>query len=432
MSNSGLLSKAASGRMLDDGSMSGRKEMGDETGFNSSTFSRNILQRYLHADRNPDRRLTQGVTGGEIDPIMGSVFPRPISPVHDFPFRSSTVDESDSHLPETPIRTPITTPISSGEHRFPMGGEREDILGARIEPGNQMHQIDDFGSVPAYPSGDFRYLSASLRQSAIDVYNKTPQARLGGISPHDLIYQREEVTSKRPEGEGTVPERFHLGRESLSVIRNVTVRESKRPKARAHDQNYQRRSSMSPSHRFSSGQTSQYQHSRMGSYPQGGGEGTHQRNGGSIQQDPDPGISLPPTPISRSEGGNRSPGSFTGVRGFPQGNGNYEINLTYEGRVTRQEVSADMLVSQLRDEAATIYHLDSRNLILVLFGMHPHTLEPRGRLSDQPPVGPGATVLVFNIAGIAMHQGGYLPIAPAPIAMPVAAAQQGLGAGSKL
>jgi hypothetical protein len=46
---------------------------------------------------------------------------------------------------------------------------------------------------------------------------------------------------------GIVPDRFHQGRESLSVKRNVTIRESRRPKARSSDQDYQRRCSMSPS-----------------------------------------------------------------------------------------------------------------------------------------------------------------------------------------
>ncbi len=44
---------------------------------------------------------------------------------------------------------------------------------------------------------------------------------------------------------GRVPDRFHAGRESLSVIRNVTVCESKRPKAKSQDHEYKRRFSTS-------------------------------------------------------------------------------------------------------------------------------------------------------------------------------------------
>ncbi len=72
MSDSGRPSKAASGRMLDDGPMSKRKEMDDGTGSVMSN-SRNILRRYLRADLDSDRMLSP-VSGGKIDPQMGSVF----------------------------------------------------------------------------------------------------------------------------------------------------------------------------------------------------------------------------------------------------------------------------------------------------------------------------------------------------------------------
>jgi hypothetical protein len=43
-----------------------------------------------------------------------------------------------------------------------------------------------------------------------------------------------------------VPERFHAGRESLSVRRNVTVRDAKRPKERSRDKEYKQRYSLTP------------------------------------------------------------------------------------------------------------------------------------------------------------------------------------------
>jgi hypothetical protein len=46
---------------------------------------------------------------------------------------------------------------------------------------------------------------------------------------------------------GGIPERFVHGRESVSVLNNVTVRETKRAQARASDIDYQRRCSSSPS-----------------------------------------------------------------------------------------------------------------------------------------------------------------------------------------
>jgi hypothetical protein len=54
-------------------------------------------------------------------------------------------------------------------------------------------------------------------------------------------------SSPHQESSGVVPERFRAGRESLSVVRNVTVRDSKRTKARVKDDDYKRRVSISPS-----------------------------------------------------------------------------------------------------------------------------------------------------------------------------------------
>jgi hypothetical protein len=79
MSNPERRQKAASGRMLDDGTTSGRKEMGDKSGMITSN-SKDILRKFLHAGVGSDRRLTP-VAVGKRDPQMGSVVPRHISPV---------------------------------------------------------------------------------------------------------------------------------------------------------------------------------------------------------------------------------------------------------------------------------------------------------------------------------------------------------------
>jgi hypothetical protein len=88
-------------------------------------------------------------------------------------------------------------------HRIKMAG---DHLGDEERGGN--HDISE--NVNA---GNFRYLSSSQTQ----------------VSPVEL------------------PERFRAGRESLSVVRNVTIRDSKRTKAHTRDDEYKRRVSISPS-----------------------------------------------------------------------------------------------------------------------------------------------------------------------------------------
>jgi hypothetical protein len=49
------------------------------------------------------------------------------------------------------------------------------------------------------------------------------------------------------ESSGGVPEKFQPGRESLSVVRNITIRDSKRTKSRTKDDDYKRRVSISSS-----------------------------------------------------------------------------------------------------------------------------------------------------------------------------------------
>ncbi len=48
-------------------------------------------------------------------------------------------------------------------------------------------------------------------------------------------------SSHHQESSSGVPDRFHPGRESLSVVRNITIRDSKRTKTRTKDDDYKRR-----------------------------------------------------------------------------------------------------------------------------------------------------------------------------------------------
>jgi hypothetical protein len=190
-----------------------------------------------------------------------------------------------------------------------------------------------------------------------------------------------------------VPERFRQGRESLSVIRNITVRESKRPKARSSDQDYKRRCSISPGTLgplVSNQRSGDNPGNSMGNYssPHDGVNGYEE------------GVGAPRTP-KPSGTGPKLPSHHSGERTTNSGGGTYEINLSFEGQLARHEVTPTMRVSQLREDAADIYNLIQQHLVLVLFGMNPHTLVVQNRLCDPPMVGPGATVLIFNVRGMA-------------------------------
>jgi hypothetical protein len=86
----------------------------------------------------------------------------------------------------------------------------------------------------------------------------------------------------------------------------------------------------------------------------------------------------------------------------------FRISLTYEGISRQHEVDRYLPVTQLVSDAATMFRINSDDVTLMLFGMHPQTLVRSNRISDPPRVGPGAIVLVFCIAGGARQQGGQL------------------------
>jgi hypothetical protein len=78
MSNPGRQSKAASGRMLDDGSTPEKKEMGNGTGIvTSNSKDILVLRRFLHAGVDSDRMHTP-VTAGKMirkwDPFSTDLF----------------------------------------------------------------------------------------------------------------------------------------------------------------------------------------------------------------------------------------------------------------------------------------------------------------------------------------------------------------------
>jgi hypothetical protein len=75
------------------------------------------------------------------------------------------------------------------------------------------------------------------------------------------------------------------------------------------------------------------------------------------------------------------------------------ITLIYEGDRVQHQVRGDMLVALLTQDAAILFELPPplTTIILMLFGLHPSTLQIGRRLSDPPQVTDGATVLVFRV-----------------------------------
>jgi hypothetical protein len=103
-------------------------------------------------------------------------------------------------------------------------------------------------------------------------------------------------------------------------------------------------------------------------------------------------------PITPSSGSQR--GNGPGIRIPDHGHRGFVINLTYEGQLLQHQVTADMAVATLIEDAAGVYNLVAHDTVLVLFGANPRKLIRGNVLSDPPTVGPGATVLVMVISGL--------------------------------
>jgi hypothetical protein len=217
------------------------------------------------------------------------------------------------------------------------------------------------------------------------------------------------------ESSGVVPDRFRAGKESLSVVRNVTVRDSKRTKARSKDDDYKRRVSISPStlavpaDRSPAGLVLPHRHLRVEEDVSGiGTRGNFYskiENGNSSAGAP--GIFSSPNSEPGRRGfyggpfdGGLSPviASGGGIRpASPREGGNFDITLSYEGTRVQHQVSENMAVEQLTGEAAKIFRLNAPEVVLLLYGMIPRTLPRGGRISDSPRVVPGSTILVFYV-----------------------------------
>jgi hypothetical protein len=194
-----------------------------------------------------------------------------------------------------------------------------------------------------------------------------------------------------------VPERFVRGRESVSVLNNVTVRETKRPQARVSDVDYKRRFSSSPS-ALRAGIDLHQQHQQGSSSghqsPQFRGTTGGRGDVSPLRHSPIGTPALPGLPDPGGSGSNR--------RDFPSRNGStiysddgdYLIYLSFDGRRVEHRVTPHMMVAELAQNAADVFGLDSHGLVLVLFGMQPHTLHYQRRLQDPPPLMLGGMLVI--------------------------------------
>jgi hypothetical protein len=335
-----------------------------------------------------------------IDPVLGSVFTSPTSSARNFRLSSPVVEGNESD--------PLTPPVQrDGGVRHEEQKQAEDVQdpglgeesekGVEDQPFDSLVQRDQYGGSPQY-----------MRRAGIEYETESvyPAGNFHYFHPH-----------RSQESSDVVPERFHPGKESLSVRQNITSR-SKRSTSRSLDRDYRRRVSFTP------GKASQIYGAVFPPEARILGTLTHKspasvvmNHRGGLGEDLGQvrGSVTPPqvlTPPFSHRSGRITPGtdigkSSVGPRMAPNSPGDegFMINLTYEGNLVQHPVTTHMRVLVLTGAAAAVYGLTASDTILVLFGMNPRTLSRNGLLSDPPVVGPGATVLVFHVRGSGAQAG---------------------------
>ena len=202
-------------------------------------MSRNLTESGETPDRS-ERAKPSLTSTGKTNFREGTVFHPTASLSQNFLVPKSTV--------VGPEITPISSPVFAGFSRSEDHEEgrrrgesdsrdRSDCeVGGLVNPGYgemlaRLNEVQEFYN-EAFPNEAGKILGTRENGSSDDPYYFRSSPTI-------------QVSSPSRAQSGLVPERFHAGRESLSVTRNITVRESKRPKARTQDRDYKRRYSTS-------------------------------------------------------------------------------------------------------------------------------------------------------------------------------------------
>jgi hypothetical protein len=186
-------------------------------------------------------------------------------------------------------------------------------------------------------------LVARLRiaQSLLDTHNGTPEfvrSVFPDVPPDHHSFPPDSHRGRLYD----VPERFHAGRESLSVRQNVTIRDTKRPKERLQDKEYKQRYSLTPGQHV--GGLDFDRQSSSGNFSSPARIANRQ-----VFQSP----SLVPSPKCEDKmGGNRD--NRSRHDGGPE-DASISITLIHEGNRHQHQVWPDMPVAQLTQEAAGIF-----------------------------------------------------------------------------
>ena len=228
-----------------------------------------MMARLGSGDLTLERSATPASEKGAIHPRVVSVFPRGTSPVQNFRFRNSTVSDevfasqeradagrngNPSHLYESDKRAYLEE--TEEEHRrrrahCPSGdfryfssarpqerGDHSDTADNRNPAGTSFSSAQALFPPPSNPDPSPRNNNGAPIRLGVANGERGVAERECTPPPSSVgLFVEEETRGAKGERDMSanswvVPDRFHQGRESLSVKRNVTKRESRRPKAR--------------------------------------------------------------------------------------------------------------------------------------------------------------------------------------------------------
>jgi hypothetical protein len=216
------------------------------------------------ADVTPDKfsnltmKLKQPLMSSSIlEPRTGSVFHPAASVTQNLGSNSGLVFRSisqNTRHPNSAVQRPAITPISSpvfadfNQNVGSRDGQQRDFDESRARYVGELETVLNLGEESVEDKLKFAedfYLGEYPDEiESRGVFGTKASVAAGG----PYYYPPSPPIQSSPtyqQSSGVVPDRFRAGRESLSVIRNVTVRDSKRPKARYHDHDYKRRFSSS-------------------------------------------------------------------------------------------------------------------------------------------------------------------------------------------
>jgi hypothetical protein len=169
---------------------------------------------------------------------LGSVSRLPAPQSQDFRFQNSTVFR--------PGMTPISSPVFAGF--IPSGGHER---GRRVDEDESRARYDrEMEELMSPRPGEIETRIQEVQDFYNEAFPEETDHGRGQVSvdygSHNLpLSSQIQLSPRDQESSGIVPDRFRSGRESLSVLQNVTKRESKRSKGRSLDQDYKRRFSSS-------------------------------------------------------------------------------------------------------------------------------------------------------------------------------------------